>query len=83
MNVPEWRVMAGAAETGGAFELIQETRAVEGGPAPHVHHEHGEGFLVLEGRYRFVQCSSCQRATTRTRSRSPRRRSISGAGSAA
>jgi mannose-6-phosphate isomerase-like protein (cupin superfamily) len=47
--------MAGAAETGGAFELIQETRTVEGGPAPHVHRERGEGFLVLEGRYRFVR----------------------------
>ena len=47
--------MAGATETGGAFELIQETRVVLGGPAPHVHREHGEGFLVLEGRYRFVR----------------------------
>ena len=35
-------------------KLIQETRAVEGGPAPHVHRERDEGFLVLEGRYRFI-----------------------------
>ena len=55
MTLPEWLVVAGAAETGGAFELIQETRAVLGGPAPHVHREHGEGFLVLEGRYGFVR----------------------------
>jgi mannose-6-phosphate isomerase-like protein (cupin superfamily) len=55
MSLPEWLVMAGAAETGGAFELIRETRAVEGGPAPHVHRERDEGFLVLEGRYRFVR----------------------------
>ena len=55
MTLPEWLVMAGAAETGGAYELIQETRAVEGGPAPHVHRERDEGFLVLEGRYRFVR----------------------------
>ena len=55
MTVPEWLVKAGMAETGGAFELIQETRAVLGGPAPHVHRERGEGFLVLEGRYRFVR----------------------------
>ena len=47
--------MAGAADTGGAYELIQETRAVEGGPTPHLHREHDEGFLVLEGRYRFVR----------------------------
>ena len=55
MTVPEWVIVAGAAETGGAFELIEETRAVLGGPVPHVHREHGEGFLVLEGRYRFVR----------------------------
>jgi mannose-6-phosphate isomerase-like protein (cupin superfamily) len=55
VTLPQWLVVAGAAETGGAFELIQETRAVLGGPAPHVHREHGEGFLVLEGRYGFVR----------------------------
>ena len=55
MTVPEWLIVAGATETGGAFELIQETRLVVGGPAPHLHREHGEGFLVLEGRYRFVR----------------------------
>ena len=55
MSLPEWLVVAGAADTGGTFELIQETRAVPGGPAPHVHRERGEGFLVLEGRYRFVR----------------------------
>jgi mannose-6-phosphate isomerase-like protein (cupin superfamily) len=55
MTLPEWLVMAGAADTGGAYELIQETRAVEGGPTPHVHRERDEGFLVLEGRYRFVR----------------------------
>ena len=85
MTLPEWLVVAGAAETGGAFELIQETRAVVGGPAPHVHREHGEGFLVLEGRYRFVrgdeetevgEGASCSfRAASATPSaRSPRRR---------
>jgi mannose-6-phosphate isomerase-like protein (cupin superfamily) len=55
MSLPEWLVKAGASDTGGAYELIQETRAIEGGPAPHVHHERDEGFLVLEGRYRFVR----------------------------
>ena len=54
MSLPEWQVKAGASDTGGAYELIQETRAVEGGPAPHVHRERDEGFLVLEGRYRFI-----------------------------
>ena len=55
MSLPEWLVKAGASDTGGAYELIQETRAVEGGPAPHVHRERDEGFLVLEGRYRFIR----------------------------
>ena len=55
MSLPVWLVKAGASDTGGAYELIQETRSVEGGPAPHVHRERDEGFLVLEGRYRFIR----------------------------
>ena len=55
MTLPDWEVVASGADTGGAFELIQETRSVLGGPVPHVHREHGEGFLVLEGRYGFVR----------------------------
>jgi mannose-6-phosphate isomerase-like protein (cupin superfamily) len=47
--------MAGGADTGGVFELIQETRTTRGGPAPHIHRERDEAFLVLEGRYRFVR----------------------------
>ena len=54
MSLPEWQVKAGASDTGGAYELIHLDAAVEGGPAPHVHRERDEGFLVLEGRYRFI-----------------------------
>ena len=50
MSLPEWLVVAGMAETGGAFELIQETRAIE-----------GDGHHVLREREKGFWCSTVRR----------------------
>ena len=43
-------IKAGAAETGGAFSLVDYTAAPGfPGPPPHVHHETADMFFVLEG----------------------------------
>ncbi len=49
------KLIASAPLTGGAFELVEEVRAAESGPTPHVHRERDEGFYVLESRYTFVR----------------------------
>ena len=43
---------ASAAETGGAFELIEFTGPAV--PPPHVHREHEEVFVVQTGTFRFL-----------------------------
>jgi len=43
---------ASAAETGGAFEVIEYVGPAI--PPPHVHKEHDEAFYVLGGTFRFV-----------------------------
>ena len=43
---------ASAAETGGAFEVIDYVGPAV--PPPHVHKEHDEVFFVMSGTFRFV-----------------------------
>jgi mannose-6-phosphate isomerase-like protein (cupin superfamily) len=43
---------ASAADTGGAFEVIEYTGPAM--PPPHVHREHDEIFFILTGTFRFV-----------------------------
>jgi quercetin dioxygenase-like cupin family protein len=43
---------ASAADTGGAFEVIEYTGPAT--PPPHVHKEHDEIFFILTGTFRFV-----------------------------
>jgi len=43
---------ASAAQTGGAFEVIEYTGPAI--PPPHVHKEHDEVFLILTGTFRFL-----------------------------
>ena len=43
---------ASAADTGGAFEVIEYTGPAI--PPPHVHKEHDEIFVILTGTFRFV-----------------------------
>lgn len=43
---------ASAADTGGAFEVIEYTGPAI--PPPHVHREHDEIFFILAGTFRFV-----------------------------
>lgn len=46
------RLLASAAQTAGAFEVIEyQGPAV---PPPHVHRDHDEAFYILEGRFRFI-----------------------------
>jgi len=52
---PNWTIVAAATDTSGAYELFEETRPETGGPSPHVHREHEEAFIVLEGRYLFTR----------------------------
>jgi mannose-6-phosphate isomerase-like protein (cupin superfamily) len=48
-------VLAGGAETGGAFTLLQTQGEPEGfGPPLHIHHDAAEAFFVLEGEYLMV-----------------------------
>ena len=43
---------ASAADTGGAFEVIEYTGPAV--PPPHVHKEHDEIFFIVTGTFRFV-----------------------------
>jgi mannose-6-phosphate isomerase-like protein (cupin superfamily) len=43
---------ASAADTGGAFEIIEYRGPAV--PPPHIHRDHDEIFYVLEGRFSFV-----------------------------
>jgi mannose-6-phosphate isomerase-like protein (cupin superfamily) len=43
---------ASAAQTGGAFEVIEYVGPAI--PPPHVHKEHDEVFFILDGTFRFV-----------------------------
>jgi mannose-6-phosphate isomerase-like protein (cupin superfamily) len=35
--------------------LFEEMRPATGGPPPHLHREHEEAFIVLDGRYAFTR----------------------------
>ena len=49
------RIKARAADTGGAFGLVEGSFPEGFGPPLHVHHREDEGFYVLEGEIRFRQ----------------------------
>ncbi len=49
---PFGRVRVSSANTGGAFEVLELTG--QRGPAPHVHHQRDECFVILEGTFNFV-----------------------------
>lgn len=44
-------VKATAAETGGAFSLLEATEPADFGPPMHIHHDAAEAFYVLAGEY--------------------------------
>lgn len=46
------RLSASAADTGGAFELIDYLGPAT--PPPHVHREHDEAFYIVAGAFRFL-----------------------------
>ncbi len=45
---------ARAADTGGAYAVIETVTASQAGPPPHVHSRHDEAFYVLEGNFEFT-----------------------------
>lgn len=45
---------ADAAETGGAFSLLEATEPAGFGPPMHIHHGADEAFYVLEGEYHIL-----------------------------
>ena len=45
---------ATAAETGGAFSLLEQVMAPGSGSPPHVHHGEDEFFYVIEGQADFI-----------------------------
>ena len=48
-------VLAGGADTGGEFSLLQTQSEPEGfGPPLHIHHDAAEAFFVLEGEYLMI-----------------------------
>ena len=44
-------VKATAADTGGAFALLEATEPADFGPPMHIHHDAAEAFYVLAGEY--------------------------------
>ena len=46
------RIRASAVETGGAFEVIDYEGPAT--PPPHVHRDHDEVFVILEGSFKFI-----------------------------
>jgi mannose-6-phosphate isomerase-like protein (cupin superfamily) len=46
-------VKATAAETGGAFSLLEADEPPDFGPPMHIHHDAAEAFYVLKGEYRI------------------------------
>ena len=49
-------VKAAAADTGGAFTLLEAAEPAGFGPPMHIHHDCAEAFYVLAGEYRiFVE----------------------------
>lgn len=49
------RVLAEGADTGGAFELVEDQRNQGDGPALHVHQHSDEAFYVIDGSFRFTR----------------------------
>jgi len=52
-RVLKMRTIADASVTNGAFELIEDIREVNEGPAPHLHKLSDEAFYGLAGRFNF------------------------------
>ncbi|MBL8797029.1 MAG: quercetin 2,3-dioxygenase [Planctomycetia bacterium] len=48
-----YTILAGAADTGGAYALIHALVPAGGGPPPHIHRREDEAFYVLEGQLTF------------------------------
>lgn len=51
----DMRLVASRESTGGAFEIIEDTRNLGAGPIPHVHRTFQEAFYVLAGRFTFAR----------------------------
>ena len=49
------KVLATADSTKGAFELVEDVREEEQGPAPHIHRQSDEAFYVVEGLFTFTR----------------------------
>ena len=49
------RALAEGADTGGAFEVVEDQRNDGEGPALHVHHHSDEAFYVVDGSFRFTR----------------------------
>jgi quercetin dioxygenase-like cupin family protein len=47
-------ITAGAAETGGAYTMLEIEAAPGGGPPPHVHDHEDETFYVLDGEFELL-----------------------------
>ena len=54
-RVLRMRTLAEAADTAGAFELVEDQRNAGEGPALHVHHHSDEAFYVIDGSFRFTR----------------------------
>ncbi|HVY69123.1 MAG TPA: cupin domain-containing protein [Verrucomicrobiae bacterium] len=48
-----YRLLAGSAQTGGAYALLESRVLPGGGPPPHLHTREEEAFFVLEGEISF------------------------------
>ena len=48
-QVLRMKTLATASLTNGAFELVDDVRGKDEGPAPHVHRQSDEAFYVIEG----------------------------------
>ncbi len=51
---PGMKLIASHELTGGAFEIVEDTRDAGEGPPPHEHRGRQESFYVLEGRFTFT-----------------------------
>ncbi|MGI8829550.1 MAG: hypothetical protein ACR2I5_07260 [Candidatus Limnocylindria bacterium] len=56
-------VKASAAETGGAFTLLEADEPPDFGPPMHIHHDAAETFYVLAGEYIIFVRPACPMAS--------------------
>src|SRR5690348_13830038 len=47
-------------QTQGAYTIVEIVNLPQTGHPPHLHHQHDEGYYVLEGEYEFVNMSQHQ-----------------------